>query len=539
LIEVNSSLDTWTMATPQESLARSHALLSARQQAEGAYGPALESLATALRLAPGLEALWAQFSELVRFFNFRHPVDAWLRELLAQALEHPAVDPGNLVRPISSLALSRPAREALKEPLLLRLMEDALVRDAALESLMVEARRAALEGKAVALPTLVGIAHQCFNSEYLYDETPQEAAQVRPLANLDERALALYACYRPLHTLPDAERVAARLAGTALASLARRQILEPLEERRLRDTLARAPLAGEASRKVQAQYEEHPYPRWLRTQAHFDAASLGELLRELFPGAALDGLAAAPRSLVAGCGTGQNAIATARRFAGARVLAIDLSLASLGYALRKTRELGIGNIEYRQADLLAPGALPGRFDLVEASGVLHHLADPFAGLATLATALEPGGVMRVGLYSRTGRRNVARAREIIAAGSYPATPEGIRASRAAIRARAAADPLLASIARNEDFFSLSGCRDLLFHVQETCFELPEVAAMLGRLGLQFLGFEFPDGGATAAAYRARFPADTAMADLGNWHALEQERPDSFARMYQFWLRAPR
>ena len=42
--------------------------------------------------------------------------------------------------------------------------------------------------------------------------------------------------------------------------------------------------------------------------------------------------------LVAGCGTGQHAIETAQRFAGARVLAIDLSRTSLGYAIRKTRE---------------------------------------------------------------------------------------------------------------------------------------------------------------------------------------------------------
>jgi SAM-dependent methyltransferase len=528
------------MATTQEGIAHSHARLSARQQAEGAYGPALESMATALRLAPGRDALWAQFSELVRFFNFRHPVDAWLRELLGQALEHPAVDPGNLVRPVCSLALSRPAGEALQDPLLLRLMQDALIRDAALEALLVAARRAALEGRATPLPALVAIAHQCFNAEYLFDVSAAEEERVAAMRPRSDAELALYASYRPLHGLPEAEKLAARLAGTPLASLARRQILEPLEERRLREAMPRAALAGGASRAVQAQYEENPYPRWLRTQTSFEEASLAELLRELFPRAALEGLAAvAPRCLVAGCGTGQNAIATARRFRGARVLAIDLSLASLAYAERKTRELGIGNIEYRQADLLAAGALPGRFDLIEASGVLHHLAEPFAGLAALAAALEPGGVLRVGLYSRTGRRNVARARELIAAEGHAATPAGIRACRAAIRARAGADPLLASIARNEDFFSMSGCRDLLFHVQETSFELPEVAALVGRLGLEFLGFEFPDGGATAAAYRARFPADAAMADFANWHALEQERPDSFARMYQFWLRARR
>ncbi|HEX9395236.1 MAG TPA: methyltransferase domain-containing protein [Burkholderiales bacterium] len=530
------------MATGQNDIALSHARLSARQQAQSAFGPALESIATALRLAPAVDALWAQFSELIRFFNFRHPVDPWLRELLGRALEHPAVDPGNLVRPISSLALSRPAGEALRDPLLLRLLEDALIRDAALEALIVAARRAALESRTALLPlaSMAAIAHQCFNSEYLYDESGDETARILQLHPANPEEFALYACYRPLHTLPDAERVADELARTALASLARRQILEPLEERRLRDALPRADVAaGGASQAVQAQYEEHPYPRWLRTQTRFEAASPAALLRELFPHAPLEGLSeSAPRLLVAGCGTGQNAIACALRFRDARVLAVDLSRASLAYAMRKSRELGLERIEYRQADLLAPDAIPGRFDLIEASGVLHHLAEPFAGWQALAARIEPGGLMRVGLYSRTGRRNVARARELIAAERLAATPGDIRRCRAAIRAQRQ-DPLLASIAGNEDFFSMSGCRDLLFHVQESAFDLPQIAEMISRLGLAFLGFEFPDSGATAGAYRARFPADAAMTDLANWHRLEQERPDSFARMYQFWLRAPR
>jgi hypothetical protein len=136
--------------------------------------------------------------------------------------------------------------------------------------------------------------------------------------------------------------------------------------------------------------------------------------------------------------------------------------------------------------------------------------------------------MRVGLYSETGRRAVTRARELIAAHGFAPDAEGIRACRAAIRR----DASLVQIARNEDFYSMSGCRDLLFHVQEHRFDLPQVAAMIARLGLRFLGFEFPDSGQTLARYKARFPDPES---LENWHRLEQEFPDSFARMYQFWV----
>jgi hypothetical protein len=137
----------------------------------------------------------------------------------------------------------------------------------------------------------------------------------------------------------------------------------------------------------------------------------------------------------------------------------------------------------------------------------------------------------VGLYSESGRRAVVRARELIATEGFAPDAAGIRACRAAIRARSG-DALLATLARNEDFFSMSGCRDLLFHVQEHRFSLAQIEAMIGRLGLRFLGFEFPDSGATLLRYQARFKDPL---DLKSWHRFEMEFPDSFSRMYQFWV----
>jgi len=507
----------------ETEIALAHGRLSARQLADGAYGPALESISTALRLAPGLVELWAQFSELIRYFNFRHPAQP-VRELLARALEHPAVDPGNLVRPITSIALSHP-RGALAEPLLVRMLEDVVIRDASLERVITQTRRRMLDAP-LPLPVMAAIAHQCFNTEYVFDETAEERSKVEVLSrNVGALAsYAAYAAYRPLTTLENV-----RLEQTELASLARRQILEPLEERRLAAEIPS--LSNEkssTSAAVRAQYEANPYPRWVRMQSSFAAAPLAQIVRELFPQADVSPISEKPRILVAGGGTGQNAIATAQRFAGAAVLAVDLSLSSLAYAKRKTLELGLKNIEYRRADILALGALQERFDLVECSGVLHHLEDPFEGWRILARLRKPGGLMRIGLYSEAGRRAVVRARQLIAARGFKPDADGIRACRAAIRN----DPSLAQIARNEDFYSMSGCRDLLFHVREHRFSLPQIEAMIARLGLRFLGFELPDSGATLARYRARFSHNE---NLESWHAFEQEFPDSFARMYQFWV----
>ena len=473
--------------------ALAHASLAERQLAEGAYGPALESMLTALRLAPAIDRLWAQFGDLVRFFNFRHPAEP-VREPLARALEHPAVDPGDLVRPITSLALSHP-QGALAEPLLLRLLEDVVIRDAGLERLLTETRRKLLDAP-LPLPVMAAIAHQCFNTEYVFDETAEERARIERMRPSTPEEFAAYAAYRPIE-------------GNPIASLARRQIDEPGEERRLAAEIPSISDARSAvSAAVRAQYEANPYPRWVRLPAPI---AVDESKKGI---------------LIAGCGTGQHALSTARRFPKAHVLAVDLSRASLGYAKRKTIELGVRNIEYRQADILALTALEERYDLIECSGVLHHMEDPYEGWRILRGLLKPGGRMRVGLYSELGRRAVVRARELIASQGYKPDAEGIRACRAALRSRAE----FQSIVRNEDFYSMSGCRDLLFHVQEHRFTLPQIEAMLARLELRFQGFELADS-QTLARYRARFKEDS----CANWHRFEEEFPDTFSRMYQFWV----
>ena len=83
-----------------------------------------------------------------------------------------------------------------------------------------------------------------------------------------------------------------------------------------------------------------------------------------------------------------------------------------------------------------------------------------------------------------------------------------------------------------DFFSTSACRDLLFHVQEKHLTLGEIDAFLRENKLSFLGFE---GNVALQAYRQRFPEDRAATDLGNWQAFENDNPDTFNRMYQFWV----
>jgi SAM-dependent methyltransferase len=212
-----------------------------------------------------------------------------------------------------------------------------------------------------------------------------------------------------------------------------------------------------------------------------------------------------------------------------------LSLASLSYARRVTQELGLTNIDYQQADILRLAASDRRFDVIESCGVLHHMSDPLEGWRILANLLRPNGYMKIGLYSRRARRDVSTARRFIAERGYPPTPEGIRQCRSAMVAE---DSGFASsrVLASADFYSTSACRDLLFHVEEHVFSPAEIERHLDQLGLELLGFELNDPD-VKRRYQARFPEDAACVSLANWELFEQDNPDTFINLYEFWARA--
>ena len=278
-------------------------------------------------------------------------------------------------------------------------------------------------------------ARQCFVNEYVFEPLPDETTKVERLQRAAGEAvasggavsalqLAVIASYDPLGSQPFSERLLDRDWPQPVATLLTQQVREPMQERALCETIPQlTPIVDEASLRVQRQYEENPYPRWVLPASRQEPVSLFDDLRRRFPAVALaNQKTSGPIDiLIAGCGTGHHPIGIARRYRGARVLAIDLSLASLGYAQRKTRELDIHNIDYAQADILQLGSLGRSFDLIDAGGVLHHLADPAAGWRVLCTLLRPNGFMRIGLYSELGRADVVAARALIAERGYRPT----------------------------------------------------------------------------------------------------------------------
>ena len=444
------------------------------------------------------------------------------------------------------------------EPLLSGLLNSAPVCNIKVERFLTMVRCNMLEA-AIAEPVsnkgidsvlslYCSVARQCFINEYLFSYTDEEynkAAKLKELfvealeANISVSPMQLVAVasYFPLGSIP----LAARLLDTdwleGIKMLLVQQVSEPAEERQLCASIPRlTDIDDEISLLVQNQYEENPYPRWIRTEPYKKVRSFVEFLRQKFPLSShincTNTFAGNIDMLIAGCGTGQHSIGTAQQFQGAQILAVDLSISSLCYAKRKSRELGLISIEYAQADLLNLGSLGRSFDVIESCGVLHHLADPFNGWQILLSLLRPGGFMRLGFYSKLARRNIDNAREFIAKRGYGATAKEIRRCRQDL-----ADHFNASETGNTlktiDFFSISMCRDLLFHVQEHRMTLPRINTFLQENNLVFIGFEIDPE--ILYTYTQCFSDDRAAINLEQWHFFEEENPDTFSGMYQFWI----
>lgn len=463
------------------------------------------------------------------------PVDLPHTNNLAQAMQDGQGRPAEIVAAAMAEISSGPPAPAHKNALLRTLLKYAVIPHAGFEVPLTTERALFLREAVIDEDRLLfgcALAQQCFLTEYAYVETPEEASHAHGLRTALEAALAAgeqppalwlaaVGCYTPLHRIAGAKRLAAMSWPEAVRDLVIQQITEPAEERSLREAIPRlTPIDDPVSAEVRRQYEESPYPRWAHPNPVIGSpSSLDDFFAANYPAFRPFG---GSDVLVAGCGTGRHAIEIARQLDQAKVLAVDLSRTSLAYAMRKARELRVLNIQHAQADILGLSALGLAFDLIEAGGVLHHMGDPFAGWRALLAVLRPRGVMWVSLYSERGRRSLMGARSLIAERGWAPTPEGIRACRQELIHRG--DPSTGWV----DFYTMSECRDLLFHVQEHRLDLPTIGGFLAENGLEFLGFDVAEE--IRARFLARYPGR--LTDLAAWAEFEQDNPETFRTMYR-------
>lgn len=527
---------------------RAHAALAGLFDAGGETAAALRHWLAAFRSEPEHTGVLAGLVGCLGGLRFT-AADAALEALAARLLQRDDVEGQRLAgAALSLLELKPEIADALAgggvegvagsapPALLLAVLERTIVAEPRWEAMLTRLRAhlsadfASLDAPEARL--VQALAAQMLATDYAFAASDEElnACPAVPADAALQPAHVRYALYRPLAGGCDALSGPGDWAGFLALHLNR-----PDQERKAAEAIpSLTAIEDGTSKAVRDQYAALPYPRWKATRA-----IMARPRRAVMAGA----LAAAPadlpddrsplRVLVAGCGTGKHAVDVATRFADAEVLAIDLSRPSLGYAKAQAERLGIRNVRFAEADILALGGLEEQFDHIEAMGVLHHLAEPLAGWRVLRGLLAADGTMRIGLYSRRGRTAIQAAQAI--AKDFGTDPSGLRALRQAVLDLPEDHPA-APVRRELDFYTLSGVRDALAHEQEHDYTLPDIQTMLAAVGMRFLGFEIAVG-IGAALYREAYPDDEAMADLTCWDALEQANPSLFHHMYQFWCAA--
>jgi tetratricopeptide (TPR) repeat protein/SAM-dependent methyltransferase len=535
-------------------------------RAQGKTDAAIASYCNALQINPDHEQAAFNLGTALTNIRFVTP-DKNLASVIAEILDKPGcLRPSTICEAVLSLvkqdefvrkalvtsyesessnALKQVVSDLSKVPLLLKLMKVCPITDLEFEALFTGLRSGLLFNIASfskdtdILEFQVALATQCHITEYIYAETEIEEKAVGIIeqaleskkANLSLIGINQVAClasYRGLYQYPFAQNL---LEAFGENDLLRTQIRELEIEVDIKPKITRfGEVSNEISLQVREQYEQNPYPKWVNLSLPLYSKSISEVASDLglrFINT-VDLQNNNSQILVAGCGTGQQALETSSRFKDCDVLAVDLSLSSLAYAKRKTQEFKIGNIAYMHGDILQLHLIDRQFDLIESTGVLHHMENPEEGWRELAKHLKPGGLMKIALYSEFARRDIAEARDTIINFGLPSDQKGIKNFREQIKE--CSHPDLFSLTTWSDFYCFSEFRDLVFHAQEHRFTLLQIQDLLKELRLNFAGFELVNNN----EFISQNTDSDAVYDLNLWHKFEVENPTYFSRMYQFW-----
>ena len=196
------------------------------------------------------------------------------------------------------------------------------------------------------------------------------------------------------------------------------------------------------------------------------------------------------------------------------------------------QKLGVTNVRFLQTDILNLEKLGERFHVISCAGVLHHMADPIAGWRVLADRLVPSGLMQVNLYSESARRPLTVAQEEIKRRGLKPIAEDMRSFRTLILS-GAFNGELADFTTGREFYSLSSCRDALFHVEEHRFTVAQISEALAALGLALIGFDLRNL-LVPQHFHERSRRDSDMNDFATCERLEQHYPRAFLGMYRLW-----
>lgn len=188
--------------------------------------------------------------------------------------------------------------------------------------------------------------------------------------------------------------------------------------------------------------------------------------------------------LIAGCGTSQ-AAKHALRWPAAKVTGIDCSATSVLRTEELKKKYDLRNLEVHWLPLERVSDLGMSFDQIVCTGVLHHLADPDAGLKALRGVLKPDGAMHLMVYAPYGRAGIYMLQDFCRRIGIRATDADIRDLKGALSALPPGHPLESLMTQAPDFRHEAAIADALLHPQDRAYSVPQLFDFIEKAGLTF------------------------------------------------------
>jgi SAM-dependent methyltransferase len=216
--------------------------------------------------------------------------------------------------------------------------------------------------------------------------------------------------------------------------------------------------------------------------------------------------------LIAGCGTSQ-AVKHALRWPSAQVTGIDFSATSVRCTEQLKRKYDLKNLQIHQLPLERVGDLETSFDQIVCTGVLHHLADPDAGLRALRDVLKPDGAMHLMVYAPYGRTGIYMLQEFCKRIGISATDQAIRDLVGMLGALPPGHPLETLLREAPDFRHEAALADALLHPQDRAYSIPQLFDFIERGKMTFGRWVRKASYSTQCGVMARIPQASLMAQL--------------------------
>ena len=218
--------------------------------------------------------------------------------------------------------------------------------------------------------------------------------------------------------------------------------------------------------------------------------------------------------LIAGCGTNQAAVFAFTNRA-AKVVAVDISQSALDHQQYLKDRHALHNLELHRLPIERLSALGLDFDLIVSTGVLHHMADPLAGMKALAECLRRDGALGVMLYAKYGRLGVEILESVFRDLGLSQDESSVQMVKDMIAVLPPDHPAQSYLKAARDLRSGGGLVDTFLHSRQRSYTVEECIELVTSAGLAFQGW----------FYKTPYYAHGILLPASRFHSTVSQLPD--------------